>query len=668
MHYKHDFDANRYQRDMRIKVRDMRSAPEVWDPVTGERRTLEAKVGPEGVEVTIPFDGGPAALLVWSDSPVASPARALGARSTVLQELTGAWDVRLDPTLDNRYGDFAKPNSAPVPVQTWAFQHRVERPGEDAAPADWQDANATFGTYGWWKGPAPVRQLPAPLAAIGAGEDPLATAGWQPAVYSLSRGIFKDPVHASRFGVRGHVPEEFLNFGRVKPGEGVQYRTTFWLPEARKLHVAVSAPGAKQLWLDGTLAGEAASGDQLIIPLQLPAGQRLIEFRLSVKEARELRAWWALVNDAEKFARPEWIAAGDKSSPDSWLRFTGSWRLPPGVAKAEIQFGIQGGQVCGLRVNGREAGWVDHRARLLPLDVTRLVRAGDNEITVEVSDPGRGTPAVLVDGLAGSHKLMSGVHWTVRRDNGPAAPVRLAGRTDRPDASTLWRRAHPLPQAAWLEPTPADGTVIPIAPDALPGGDRAEWLRWMLPPGAKSMHLPVAGQARVSVNGREAPLENGRVSLPEPESLRRICAVRITPGRGRTGGALLDGPVTYEMGAGRMEAGDWSQQGLENYSGGIWYTKRATLEKPPEGTVELDLGRVRGTAEVHVNGRQAGIRICSPYRVDVTPLLRVGDNLIEVLVLNTLGPYLKGHSATHFVFPGQEVSGLFGPVRLVRKG
>lgn len=45
-----------------------------------------------------------------------------------------------------------------------------------------------------------------------------------------------------------------------------------------------------------------------------------------------------------------------------------------------------------------------------------------------------------------------------------------------------------------------------------------------------------------------------------------------------------------------------------------------------------------------------------------------GSNRIEVLVLNTLGPYLKGFSATHFVFPGQEKSELFGPVRLLASG
>ncbi|WP_345024774.1 hypothetical protein [Nonomuraea roseoviolacea] len=79
----------------------------------------------------------------------------------------------------------------------------------------------------------------------------------------------------------------------------------------------------------------------------------------------------------------------------------------------------------------------------------------------------------------------------------------------------------------------------------------------------------------------------------------------------------------------------------------------------------LDLGRVRGTAEVRVNGRACGVRVCSPYRFDVGAALRPGENTVEVEVYGTLAPHLDAVSPTHFVFPGQRVTGLFGPVRLV---
>jgi len=87
----------------------------------------------------------------------------------------------------------------------------------------------------------------------------------------------------------------------------------------------------------------------------------------------------------------------------------------------------------------------------------------------------------------------------------------------------------------------------------------------------------------------------------------------------------------------------------------------------PAGPLWLDLGRVRGTAEVWVNGQPAGVRVWSPYQFLITDFLRAGENRVEVLVLNTLAPYLDVQSPTFYVFPGQTDSGLLGPVHLVRR-
>ena len=96
-----------------------------------------------------------------------------------------------------------------------------------------------------------------------------------------------------------------------------------------------------------------------------------------------------------------------------------------------------------------------------------------------------------------------------------------------------------------------------------------------------------------------------------------------------------------------------------------WYVGRQT--EPAPRTL-LDLGRVRGTAEVHVNEELIGVRIWSPYVFDLTDHLRPGENELHVTVYNTLGPYMEAVSPTSFVFPGQTVSGLFGPVTLTETG
>jgi hypothetical protein len=112
-----------------------------------------------------------------------------------------------------------------------------------------------------------------------------------------------------------------------------------------------------------------------------------------------------------------------------------------------------------------------------------------------------------------------------------------------------------------------------------------------------------------------------------------------------------------------IEPGPWDQVGLGSYSGGVSYHRELHLDQP--GTVVLDLGAVRGTAEVHVNGRLAGVRVWSPYRFELTGLVTDGVNHLTVTVFNTLGPMLDDTSPTAGVYGGQRVSGLLGPVRLL---
>ena len=82
-----------------------------------------------------------------------------------------------------------------------------------------------------------------------------------------------------------------------------------------------------------------------------------------------------------------------------------------------------------------------------------------------------------------------------------------------------------------------------------------------------------------------------------------------------------------------------------------------------QGEVVLDLGAVNTTAEVAVNGQVIGVRLARPYRFDITGHVREGDNELEVTVYNTLANYFStGPYESEYVFPGQTVSGLLGPV------
>ena len=78
----------------------------------------------------------------------------------------------------------------------------------------------------------------------------------------------------------------------------------------------------------------------------------------------------------------------------------------------------------------------------------------------------------------------------------------------------------------------------------------------------------------------------------------------------------------------------------------------------------LDLGSVYETAEVFVNGSWAGIRICPPYRLDVTGLIHAGKNQLTVTVANTLAKE-RGNNVFDRAMP-QEPTGLLGPVRIIK--
>ena len=110
--------------------------------------------------------------------------------------------------------------------------------------------------------------------------------------------------------------------------------------------------------------------------------------------------------------------------------------------------------------------------------------------------------------------------------------------------------------------------------------------------------------------------------------------------------------------------GDWSEGSiLENYSGGAWYRKRVLLTEEQAGSeVIIDLGKVVATAEIHINDSLAGILVTAPWKIDVSKLIRKGENKIEILVYNTL--------ANHYLtiptkYRGNSLqSGLLGPVKM----
>jgi len=128
---------------------------------------------------------------------------------------------------------------------------------------------------------------------------------------------------------------------------------------------------------------------------------------------------------------------------------------------------------------------------------------------------------------------------------------------------------------------------------------------------------------------------------------------------------------------------DWSQspdEKIKYYSGTAVYKNSFRLEKPEPGEkIFLNLGQVGVMAEVKINGGIAGGVWCSPWRTDITKLIREGENEVEISVVNNWVNRLIGDSRlpenerktwinVNEIRPGDalQASGLLGEVTITK--
>ena len=676
-----DFDPSRWAREREVVVAGVSGDPQLWEPFSGRRRTLPSEPTADGVRVRVPFDDGPAALLVWgATDPADAPPSAVpfGRVASIKNSSTegeaplaleGPWEVEVEPMLEDEWGDLSAP-PAEFPVEAWEVEY------DDGG--SWIPAHVTFGARARWAGPAAAEELPAP------GEEPR-DGGWNEAVWSPSRGIHKDPIHRQTLGTSGRVPEEFLRFGWVEAGEAVQVRTVLHVASPAETNLVVGGAAVKSAWLDGTPLPLTEEGYLAHAPVSLAAGTAALDLRLVAEEPIFLRAHFAFVADLAGYLRPDWIRTADATRPSSVVAFRREVELDADARQAQALVAASG--PCRVSVDGREVGrhggytaeTEGIRDEFAHYDLAPFLTRGTHELRVEVDDFGRTNPSAQLDLVAvtetGELRLHSGRDWLAERD-GAAVPVEVrrapAGmivvrpehsgmylQTGDASASHLWQRPHPLPEAVWLEPDRpgADaGTEVDAREAAASPPQR---LRLTAPPGAERIQVtPARGCRLVGLTVDGEPLELGG-TLPAGDGAPRAVELTIEPAPGLRGGGVLAAPVRFAVGTGQVELGDWRAQGLTSYSGGLRYRRR--LDEVPSGLLRLDLGVVRGTAELFVDGESVGVRVCSPYRFEFTA---APGSIMEIVVMNTLGPHLDAISPTHYVFEGQTRSGLFGPVTL----
>ena len=149
-------------------------------------------------------------------------------------------------------------------------------------------------------------------------------------------------------------------------------------------------------------------------------------------------------------------------------------------------------------------------------------------------------------------------------------------------------------------------------------------------------------------------------ALSEPHSgeahaARAPAAPRLVGDFGITGsGALTLAPALV------LSSGSWHEQGLPFYAGGV--DLRQWIRAAPEWNrcrVFFELSSCRDAVGLWLNGRLVGMRLCPPYRFDVSRfLLKDASNEVRLRVWNTALPFFEPQAE-------RPSAGLLGPARFV---
>lgn len=310
----------------------------------------------------------------------------------------------------------------------------------------------------------------------------------------------------------------------------------------------------------------------------------------------------------------------------------------------------------------------------------------DKETRIKILTSGRKPDSIRLDGArvpgdsvvlsAGVHDLLLCYVGIAKRDfeqsSHPLDP-RVRGAVVLVEDNAGKAEPYPLAMRWYKQP----GLV---AYDAMPGGKTAGIYRFQAPPGLREMRFAAHGEVRIWVDGKEAKAKTGAakqdalgdglrdyiVTLPDTHPGMSTVALRIEHQPGWYAGAAIPDPIELTCGKGKIATGDWSRMGvLKHYSGGMWYRRGVNLApEDVQGGVTLELGGVVATCEVRVNGKQAGVLVTDPFSVDISRYVKRGDNLLEILVYNTLSNHYQT-IPTPANYKRTTTSGLIGPVKVL---
>ena len=631
---------------------------ELWDPWTGATRPLAVtSQTAEGTRLKLPLSEKEIQLIVFSPGKPAI-ASVRSAEKVEVVNLDGDWEFELQPTSDNRFGDFHWP---PTPKLIGAEVRQLWYCEGDNTNGPWRKVTCSFGPQFTKSATKPAN-----------GESP--PPGGKPYEFSWRWGIENDPGHQGYHGLKEQVHDEFIALGKVKnTGTGSTYEadgadayfwTTVVAPREMSACALTGTLKPTRVWLNGSVV----TGDTL--KLKAGANPLLLQYNnpgrtyfvVSTIGRNDVATDTRVFTPAAHFI---WYP-NEQIAADLWFRKSFDLDRVPAQARLRITCDDK----YAVSINGIQVGSDSLWSRVQEYDVSTVLRAGRNDILVRArNDDG---PAGLIAELtAGTQRISTDRSWRVAKtETGePVAAEQLAGFTD-----SLWyKHVNGPPKLEPLAVTERPKFKVspltmswPDKPSVLPFDVRPNekvpvgWYRFLSPPGLRAMTISNArGKVQAWADGK--PLtSNGKFTVPQPSAKPVTVLLRIQQERGCYGGAALPEPIKLDCGRGQFALGDWSKNdGMLSYSGGAWYRKTVAL--PAAKRVVLNLGEVFATAEVRVNGKVAGVKVSPPWTLDITKFVKPGANRIEVLVCNTLANH---YTTVPTRYRGQTTSGLLGPVQI----
>jgi hypothetical protein len=639
---------------------------ELWDPWTGTMRPLAViSQDADRTKLKLPLTEKEIQLIVFSPG---QPLRTASQISDIKSEiqLDGDWEFELQPTLDNRFGDFHWP---PTSTKIGAEVRQLWYCEGDNTNGPWRKVTCGFG-------PQFIQS-----ASLPAGADA------KPYEFSWRWGIENDPGHQGYHGLKEEMHDEFLAIGKARSNarhlpnvvsydaDGTSYLSTAVVaPHAMTAYALTGAIKPAQVQLNGEVVTGAT--------LQLKAGAN----PLVLKYSKPGRTWFVVSTELGESAPSDdaftpaagWIwYPGDKTTADRWFRK--SFELAQIPTQARLHVTCDNGY--SVSINGTAIGSGTRWESVQNYDVTKALRMGRNEIVVRARNDGADA-GLIAELSAGPVHVATDASWLVAQTETGES---VNAETVASFTASLWYK-HPqgppkLDQAKAGEPAPTPNGQPKFKPSnlamiwwtnthRLPFDVRASeakpvgWYRFVSPPGLRGFTLKARGKVQAWADGKALPDvadSGGPRFLVAPSSAKPVTVLlHVEQERGCYAGAAFDEPIQLDCGPGQFAASDWSKNdGLLSYSGGAWYRKTVTI--PQAKQVILDLGEVVASAEVRVNGQPAGIKVAPPWTLDITSLVKPGANRIEVLICNTLANH---YTTVPTQYRGSTVSGLLGPVRI----